>query len=751
MKVSIVINTYNRAASLGEILGSLRRQNYDDFEVIVVNGPSTDNTEAVLRAFRHQLRIGRCADRNLSISRNVGIEMSRGDVVAFIDDDAIPDEDWLTDITAAYDADEVGGVGGFVYDHTGYDLYYRFARCDRMGVAQINLTRLPTYHAYPGTPKFPHLVGTNATYRRSALVGIGGFDEEYDYWLDETDVCLRLTDAGFLLKQVPRAFVYHRFKPSYTRDTTGSTINWYPIIKNKTYFLLRHSGLSVRAVLAEMQKQVDAAEQQVKSLLSLGIAKQDSLDRFYADADRALRDGVVRGFSRSPRLMGTVTANELRGTVSMDALGDPTSGAFKKFPTILPKSRKLTVCLLSQQYPPGVVSGIGRLTYELACGLAEYGHNVHVLTPSTRSEHNTVDYEQGVWVHRLIADGSQEEPPPGVSHPTDLWRHSRRMLREIYRIHASHPVDIVETPVWNAEGLAVVVDGSFRTVTSLETPMKMVLQTNPGYDDGSPAMRTFLDQLIAAETMVVERATAVRAISAAIRETFHKLYHIRFKPGQVFVAPIGIEDRAALQSGHKTESFIDIMFTGRFEGRKGIDLLFEIIPDICRAHRDVRFVLVGEDSQPLNSGMTMTEEFRARYRGDPFLQRVIFAGKVPDEERDRLLNQCDIFVAPSRYESFGIIFLEAMMFGKPVVGARVGGMEEVVMDGITGLLAEPGDAESLRQALAALICDRALRESFGRAGRARFVSHFTRQKFGALSVAFYRQVIENPLSWGAGV
>src|SRR5919204_2715745 len=94
-RVSVIVNTYNRAASLHQTLQALPRQNYSNFEVIVVNGPSTDNTKDVLSAHGSDIRVGACIQRNLSISRNVGIEMARGDFVAFIDDDAVPDENWL--------------------------------------------------------------------------------------------------------------------------------------------------------------------------------------------------------------------------------------------------------------------------------------------------------------------------------------------------------------------------------------------------------------------------------------------------------------------------------------------------------------------------------------------------------------------------------------------------------------------------------------------------------------------------------
>src|SRR5262249_4996186 len=80
---------------------------------------------------------------------------------------------------------------------------------------------------------------------------------------------------------------------------------------------------------------------------------------------------------------------------------------------------------------------------------------------------------------------------------------------------------------------------------------------------------------------------------------------------------------------------------------------------------------------------------------------------------------CDIFAAPSRFESFGLILLEAMMFAKPIVCCRAGGMPEVVVEDETGLLAEPGDPASLERCLARLIEDPALRRRLGAAATRR--------------------------------
>ena len=742
-RVSIIVNTYNRAASLHSTLQAMPRQNYPNFEVIVVNGPSTDHTLEVLKAHSAQIRAGSCSERNLSISRNVGIEMARGEFIAFIDDDAVPDEDWLVDAIAAFDSDEVAGVGGFVYDHTGYDLQYSYTLCDRMGNAYHNIPAAMPEFCYPGCFRYPALLGTNSIFRRDALLEIGGFDEQFDYFLDETDVNLRLIDAGYLLKQIPRAFVYHRYLPSHTRNQARVNTNYLSIVRNRIYFSLKNApsepGYAV-AMLKDWAILSRDAQYNVQWNIAQGNLNSEVLDQFRQDIDVAVREGMHFGLNRDRRLLGSEAAKSLRGAVAYDILDETNQGTFKPCLTLLPSSEKLTICLLSQQYPPGVVGGIGRLTRDLGGGLAARGHNVHLLTRSS-SGANTVDFEDGVWVHRLIEDRDEPSPPNGMKVPPHLWRYSARMLREIHRIHETHPIDIVEAPIWDVEGLAAILDGSFRVVTSLHTPLKKVVENNPDWRANmTPERQQAYEDQASAEILVAERAHGVRANSRAVVETMQNSYSVAFRVGQLSILPHGMEDRSQGANREKRGNFVDVLYAGRFEGRKGTDVLLQAIPALCRKHRRARFILVGED-RTLPDGTTLGGEFRARHRGAPFRDRVIFAGEVPDAKLENYLAQCDIFVAPSRYESFGLVFLEAMMFGKPVVGCRAGGMIEVIEEGVTGLLAEPGDPASLEAALDALLEDPAKREAFGKAGRERYLERYTREKLTDRTLNFYREVL----------
>jgi glycosyltransferase involved in cell wall biosynthesis len=127
--------------------------------------------------------------------------------------------------------------------------------------------------------------------------------------------------------------------------------------------------------------------------------------------------------------------------------------------------------------------------------------------------------------------------------------------------------------------------------------------------------------------------------------------------------------------------------------------------------------------------------------GPELSRRVRLFGKVSEGMKNALLGHCDILAAPSLYESFGIVFLEAMRMGKPVIGTSVGGIGEIVVPGETGLLVPPQDPAALADAMVALARDARARERLGRAGLDRFLRRFSTEEFARRSTAFYEQVI----------
>jgi rhamnosyl/mannosyltransferase len=213
------------------------------------------------------------------------------------------------------------------------------------------------------------------------------------------------------------------------------------------------------------------------------------------------------------------------------------------------------------------------------------------------------------------------------------------------------------------------------------------------------------------------------------------------KPGQIReVIPYGFDPsafawtdaaRARRAELAKDARVRPVIFTvGRHVYYKGFEVLI-------RALRSVDADLWIGGRGPL------TESFRSAARAADVADRVRFLGFVPDDELVAYYDACDLFCMPSteRAEQFGLVQLEAMHLGKPVVATRLGtGVEYVTLDGVTGLLVEPGNETALAEALNRLLPDPALRTRLGGAGQARVASTFSLQQMIDSTAALYRRL-----------
>jgi glycosyltransferase involved in cell wall biosynthesis len=157
------------------------------------------------------------------------------------------------------------------------------------------------------------------------------------------------------------------------------------------------------------------------------------------------------------------------------------------------------------------------------------------------------------------------------------------------------------------------------------------------------------------------------------------------------------------------------------EHYKRIDLVIEAMPSVLKEVPNTFHVIVGDgsDRQRLEE---MAENAGVR-------DKVYFVGHINDEMLPSYYRACDLFVLPSTREGFGIVFLEAMYCAKPCIGARAGGVPEVIQDGKTGLLAEPDETEALTERLIYLLKNDELCQEMGKAGKQRLDREFSFEMF----------------------
>ncbi|HXJ33716.1 MAG TPA: glycosyltransferase [Candidatus Eisenbacteria bacterium] len=720
--VSIIVVTYNRADYVEQLLASLGHLTYPHFEVVVVNGPSSDRTADVLREYDGRIKVVSSPVGRMTAQRNLGIDQATGDIVIFIDDDARPAEpDWLDRIVEVFDADRsgrVGAVAGPAIHCDGTLLQFESGMTSDYAF-QVFWGSRPDAPKPDGTRWVRRTVGCNSAFRRSALVEVGGFDENVLYYADEADVCFRLARAGYRTVAIPDGAVRH-----YPASSPGAgkslRRNYRVIARDDTYYCM-HNGRGGRLR---------------RFLTTLRVAPRKhfvaDVFKFYRE-DQTSAAGVLRFFLWEWPLgivMG-MWAALVRGRRLARAAIPP---AFLPFGAQRPE-RRLRVALVTDRVPPfDHIGGVERYTYDLAKGLHRLGHEVHVIC---RGDFGIRRDGLGFTLHAV----SGEELVDNVMFP------DRPMVNQITAYAAAVPhklvaleregitIDVVHTTNWNLCGLGVCLARLHPFVIMLVTPLAEIIETQ-GWtlDDG---LRTYL----ALDRWQIEQADTICCPSWGVLDVYREKVGLdREHLPPLHRTPLGVapfrRPDLPVNTGCRR-----LLFVGRLEYRKGAHVLLDALPDLLVRHPDWQCDFVGDDCGADGTGTRLKGEFLRRHAGAPWLDRVTFHGAVSDERLAGFYAACDVFVAPSLFESFGLIYPEAMQYGKPVIGCRSAGIPELITDGVDGVLVEPGSVQALTAALDALMGDAELRRRLGEAARAKVARDLDHLAMARRMIPVYESVV----------
>ncbi|MFP5020157.1 glycosyltransferase family 4 protein [Pseudonocardia phyllosphaerae] len=375
----------------------------------------------------------------------------------------------------------------------------------------------------------------------------------------------------------------------------------------------------------------------------------------------------------------------------------------------------MRVLMISWEFPPVVVGGLGRHVHALARELVAAGHEVVVLsrapTGTDAGTHPTVDETvDGVRVLRVAED------PPHLDFATDMVAWTLGMGHGLLR-HALSAVlpgwrpDVVHAHDW------LVAHPAIALADVLGVPLVATLHaTEAGRHTGwlpGPMNR----QVHSTEWWLANRADEVITCSSAMRAEVCALYDLA--PERVHVVHNGIDLRrwrARRSSPLPATPGPRLVYFGRLEYEKGVQDLIAALPRIRRRHRGTQLFVAGTGTQ-----RDMLAHCAAEHR---VKTSVRFLGHLPDAELGALLRAADAVVLPSRYEPFGIVALEAAAVGATLVASTAGGLGEVVRDGETGIGFAPGDVAGIADAV-----DRALADPRGAARRARVAKARLRTDF----------------------
>lgn len=395
-EVSLVIVSQRRPTHLSLLLQSLRHQTYPAFEVVLVADSCPDRFAEDVKFIPFQIA-------NISAARNEGIRHSAGEIIAFCDDDAIPDPAWLTQLTGPLSNPDVGATTGFTRGRNGISRQWGAMRFDRSGADHpFELEQSQTFDAMPEMPV--KLLGTNMAFRKCALLQIHGFDETYRFFLDETDAKLRLDQANWKSAIVPQAQVHHNFAASDRRLANRAPTDLFEVGASKAYFCETHMSAPTKPALQAF------TSEQLSRLTA--FVEQHKLRR--ADVKR-LMETLGNGFSE-----GLTRATELQALTSRSD--------FQPFKTH--NGKHIVLCARPRDR---------KWMRDTARDLVNAGNCVSVieLLPSPRYFH--VRFEDGYWLHKGGVFGKSIRSQPLLQ----FHSYQSRFTAEVARIAALYPVDKV--------------------------------------------------------------------------------------------------------------------------------------------------------------------------------------------------------------------------------------------------------------------------------------------------------------------
>lgn len=376
--ISVIIVSRERPDWLARCLRAVKQLDYPRFEIIVVACPEGEKVARQVGS----ARVIACDRANISAARNIGVAAAQGEVVAFLDDDAVPEPLWLDQLAAAFDDPEVAQAGGTTLGRNGISVQHGAARVDVTGQSYpLDISQTEPVVVPSLGDQVPRLHGTNMALRRSVVLQQSGFDERFAFYLDETDLTYRIARAGGKTMFVPKAVIHHASGPSRYRDAERTPRHVFEIAASAAVFHAKHCAVADKdtartAFLAKRQRWI------------LQHMQRGTLtpDRAWS-LIRELASGYAAG---SERLPVAASSGSVRESTSIE---------------IKPQ--------VSRDYYLDASSSDANGVRTEAKALADQGHRVTVFEYKRNARFHRVIYTpEGYWLHTggIFGREAREEP-----------------------------------------------------------------------------------------------------------------------------------------------------------------------------------------------------------------------------------------------------------------------------------------------------------------------------------------------------
>lgn len=378
--------------------------------------------------------------------------------------------------------------------------------------------------------------------------------------------------------------------------------------------------------------------------------------------------------------------------------------------------------MFNYEYPP--LGGGGGVAHELIAGELAKRHRIHLITSAYRGLPRQ-ERRDGVHITRVPVVGRNRAAvaslPSMLSYPPSAWLAAKRLMGQ-------ERFDVINAYFAIPTGPASLLPAKLGRVPHVTTIL--------GGDIFDPSKRTSPHRFAPARWVVdkvLQHSDAVVAESEDVRDNVYEFYRFR---SEIQIIPLAVrKPQIAALSREELglpEKAIVVVTVGRLVRRKGNDVLIRAMSRL--QEDDTHLVIIG--SGPERESL----ESLARELG--MASRVRFTGWVEEERKWQLLASADIYASGTLHEGFGLVFLEAMAVGLPVVAPDVGGHLDFLEDGKTGAIVRVGSEDALAEAIAHLAQSPGARQRIGEENQLRF-QHFSIEKSAKAYEDLFEQLVSD--------
>jgi len=350
------------------------------------------------------------------------------------------------------------------------------------------------------------------------------------------------------------------------------------------------------------------------------------------------------------------------------------------------------------------------IAYKTSEALVRAGHQVHYLAISPASYERQVDW------------GEVEYTPSGLG-----LLEAVRLAPRLARSGSTNEYDVIHV---HLGGETVGYCLAYALARRMGLKARLVLSM---YAPRAYAFPRSVGEVITAVSC--HSADLVLCLSEFSKRDISRAYRVPLS--KIGVTYAGVDSSFSPDTSphqRRDDQPFSLLFCGRLNGpheQKGVDVLLKSFSTVLKNHKAVLNII---DTGP------RLPQYQALAEKLGISEQVRFLGFVEHQDMPRHYQQADLFVLPSRRESFGLVLAEAMACGLPVVATTAGAIPEVVEDGVTGLLVPPDDPDALANALVSLLDDRPRMKAVGAAGARQVSDHFTWDRVAQRVMDGYHQV-----------